>query len=75
MCNAVFLAALLTILVGGLTLLRCIRGKSPNARLMIHALTQIEGPDSATGETSAPRDTSHTGPRPGPAGQPHLEIA
>lgn len=54
MCNAVFLAALLTILVGGLTLLRCARGISPNARLMTHALTQIEGPDPATGETSAP---------------------
>ncbi len=41
MCNAIPLAALLTGLLAGLTLLRFARSTSPNAALLTHALSAI----------------------------------
>lgn len=48
MCNAVYLAALLTMALGGLTLLRCARSAAPNAEMLTRALASLEGPDCKT---------------------------
>ncbi|MFH1913692.1 MAG: hypothetical protein ABIK45_05400 [Pseudomonadota bacterium] len=61
MCNAIPLAALLTALAAGLTLLRCARPGSPNADLVTEALLTLEnGPSpkefARTGSPTAPAD-------------------
>lgn len=48
MCNAVFLAVLLALALGGLTLLRCFRSATPNADMLARALASLEGPDCET---------------------------
>lgn len=48
MCNAVFLAAFLVIVLAGLTLLRCAGSANPNAEMLTRALADLEGPDCET---------------------------
>jgi hypothetical protein len=55
MCNAIFLAALLTIVLAGLTLLRCTRSASPNAEMLVRALADLDGPDY-----ESPSDAAHS---------------